>query len=104
MFAVIKTGGKQYVVAPGQKLKVEKLEAEEGKPVVFYQVLLVADESMFKLGDPLVKGASVKAKALKQLRTRKVIVFKYHPKTRYRKKAGHRQYMTEVEIQDIVTK
>lgn len=102
MFAVIKTGGKQYVVIPGQKLKVEKLEIEAGKPVIFDTVLLIADESVLNLGDPFIKGAVVNARATKQFRTRKVIVFKYHPKTRYRKKAGHRQYMTEVEIQDIV--
>ncbi|MDP3770162.1 MAG: 50S ribosomal protein L21 [Candidatus Sungbacteria bacterium] len=103
MFAVIKTGGKQYVVIPGQKLKVEKLEAEAGKPVVFDTVLLIADESVFKIGDPSIKGAVVKARAVRQFRTRKITVFKYHNKTRYRKKAGHRQHMTEVEIQDIVT-
>lgn len=102
MFAVIKTGGKQYVVTPGQKLKVEKLEAEAGEPIIFDTVLLVADESVLKIGDPSVKGAAVKAQAVRQLRTRKVIVFKYHPKTRYHKKAGHRQHMTEVEIKDIV--
>ena len=104
MFAVIKTGGKQYVVSPGQKLKLEKLEAEAGKSVVFNDVFLVADEDKAEVGSPVVKGASVEAKVIRQLRTKKVIVFKYHNKTRYRKKAGHRQNMTEVEIEKIVVK
>jgi len=104
MFAVIKTGGKQYVVSPGQKLKLEKLEAEAGMPLVFNDVFLVADEDTIKVGSPVVKGALVQAKVIRQLRTKKVIVFKYHNKTRYRKKAGHRQNMTEVEIEKIVVK
>ena len=103
MFAVIKTGGKQYIVSPGQKLKIEKLKEEVGKPVVFDIVFLVADGDKIKVGNPLVKGASVQAKALRQFRTKKVIVFKYKAKTRHHKKAGHRQHMTEVEIEKIVT-
>lgn len=102
MFAVIKTGGKQYVVVPGQKLKIEKLKTEPGKQVIFNDVFLVADENKAQIGVPIVKGASVHAHVLKQLRTKKIIVFKYHPKTRYHKKAGHRQYMTEVEVEKIV--
>lgn len=104
MFAVIKTGGKQYIVAPGQKIKVEKLEVEAGKPVVFDHVLLVSEGDNAEIGAPLVAGAHVQAKALRQLRTRKITVFKYHNKTRTRKKAGHRQHMTEVEIEKIITK
>jgi len=104
MFAVIKTGGKQYVVSPGQKLKVEKLEAEAGEPVIFNDVLLVADENKAHIGNPVIKGASVRANVLRQFRTKKVIVFKYHAKTRYHKKAGHRQHMTEIEIEKILTK
>ena len=103
MFAVIKTGGKQYVVSPGQKLNIEKLEIEAGKPVVFEHVFLVADEDKAKVGNPLVKGATVQAKVLRQFRTKKIIVFKYKAKTRHHKKAGHRQHMTEVEIEKIVT-
>ena len=103
MFAVIKTGGKQYVVWPGQKLKVEKLEGEAGKQVIFDHVFLtVDDKDTVQVGSPIVKGASVHARVLKQFRTKKVIVFKYHPKTRYHKKAGHRQHMTEIEIEKIV--
>ena len=103
MFAVIKTGGKQYVVSPGQKLKIEKLEVQAEASVVFDHVFLVADEDSVHVGDPLVKGALVEAKVLRQFRTRKIIVFKYKAKTRHHKKAGHRQYMTEVEIEKIIT-
>lgn len=104
MFAIIKTGGKQYKVSPGQRLKIEKLDAAEGAAVQFGEVLLVADGDKVEIGTPLVKDANVGAKVLKQGRARKQIVFKYHPKSRYRKKKGHRQHFTEVEIQKIVTK
>ena len=89
MFAVIKTGGKQYIVAPGQKLKVEKLDSETGKSVVFEHVFLIADGDKVDLGNPAVKGASVHAKVLRQFRTKKIIVFKYKAKTRHHKKTGH---------------
>lgn len=101
MFAVVKTGGKQYLVSPGQKLRVEKLDAEEGAKVVFDEVLLLGDDKKLDMGTPLVKGAKVEAKVLKQGRDKKIIVFKYHAKTRYRKKKGHRQPFTEVEILKI---
>ena len=101
-FAVIKTGGKQYIVSPGQKLKIEKLDAEENGSVVFDEVLLVGDNEKTEIGMPRLENAKVEAKVLKQARARKVIVFKYHNKTRYRKKKGHRQYFTEVEVEKIV--
>jgi len=101
MFAIIKTGGKQYLVSPGQKIKIEKIAANEGDNFVFNEVLLVADGGETKIGTPLLKGAMVETKALKQGRAKKVIVFRYHPKTRYRKKKGHRQPFTEVEIEKI---
>ncbi len=104
MFAVIKTGGKQYVVTPGQQLNVEKLQVEADKSVVFDQVFLVADESHIQIGNPFVKEALVHAKILRQFRTKKIIVFKYKAKTRHRKKAGHRQHMTKVEIEKITIK
>jgi large subunit ribosomal protein L21 len=100
-FAVIKTGGKQYIVYPGQKLKIEKLDAKEGGKISFNEVLLVADGAKVEIGTPAVKGAKVEAEVLKQGRNKKVIVFKYHAKTRYRKKKGHRQYFTEVKISEI---
>ena len=100
-FAVIKTGGKQYRVSPGQRIRIEKLDAAEGAAVRFDEGLLVADGDRTDIGMPTVKGASVEAKVLSQGRDRKKIVFKYHRKTRYRKKKGHRQPFTEVEIQEI---
>jgi len=101
-FAVIKTGGKQYLVSPGQKLKVEKLDVQEGKNIVFGEVLLVGDEKKAEIGMPTVKDAKVEAKVLGQGRHKKIIVFKYHAKTRYRKKKGHRQPFTEIEVTKII--
>lgn len=103
-FAVIKTGGKQYIAAPGQKLKIEKIDAAEGGAVSFDDVLLTADGDDIKIGAPQVSGARVEAKVLRQARAKKVIVFKYRPKARSRVKRGHRQHFTEVEIGKIVTK
>lgn len=102
-FAVIKTGGKQYLVSAGQKLKVEKLDVKEGGEFTFDKVLLIADGKKIEIGSPLVKGARVEAKVLRHGREKKVIVFRYHPKTRYRKKKGHRQPFTEVEIVKILS-
>lgn len=101
MFAVIKTGGKQYRVTPGEKLKIEKLEAAAGDTVTFDQVLMTVDGETMKLGTPTVAGASVTAKVIEQGRAPKVIVFKYKSKTRRRKKNTHRQPFTEVEIVGI---
>lgn len=102
MFAVIKTGGKQYCVEPGQKVKIEKTEAKDGAKVVLSDVLLFGDKDTVKIGTPLVNGAKVEGKVLKQGRNEKVIVFSYKSKTRRRKKRGHRQYFTEIEIQKII--
>ena len=96
-FAVIKTGGKQYKVAQGDKVLIEKLDVEKGADVVFDQVLMVDDT----IGTPLVDGAKVSAKVLDQGRSKKKIVFKYASKTRYKKKKGHRQPFTKVEITSI---
>jgi len=101
MFAVIETGGKQYRVAPGEKVKIEKLEAQSGEVFSFDKVLLIADGDNIKIGQPYVSGAKVEAKIARQGRAKKVIVFKYHSKTRQRKKKGHRQYFTEVEVTAI---
>ena len=99
MLAVIKTGGKQYKVSPGDKIKVEKLNSE--KEVVFNDVLLVEKNKKLQIGNPLIEGAKVTGKVLEQGKGKKVIVFKYKPKTRYKKKQGHRQLFTEVEITKI---
>lgn len=97
-FAVIESGGKQYRVSAGEKLRVEKLNAEAGGSFVFDKILLTADGDAVEIGTPHISGAKVEAKILRQARDRKKIVFKYHSKTRYRKKKGHRQHFTEVEI------
>ncbi|MBI3442731.1 MAG: 50S ribosomal protein L21 [Candidatus Sungbacteria bacterium] len=103
MFAVIKTGGKQYIAEPGKKLKIEKLNAPESEAVSFDEVLLISKGRDIEIGTPLVKDARVEAKVLKQARARKVIVFRYNAKTRYRKKKGHRQHFTEVEVEKIIS-
>lgn len=102
-FAVVKTGGKQYRVEPGQTIEVEKLSIEEGQPVELTDVLLVSDENGLRQGQPLVAGAKVVGRVVKQGRGPKIIVFKYKPKVRYRKKTGHRQSITRIAIEDIVT-
>ncbi len=101
MFAVIQTGGKQYKVSAGQKVKIEKLNAEAGGNFVFDKVLLTANGEDIKIGTPYVSGAQVETKVLKQGRDKKKIVFRYHSKTRYRKKKGHRQNFTEIEVVNI---
>lgn len=103
MLAVIKTGGKQYTVKEGDVLQVEKLAAEEGSNFAFDQVLLVGKEdgSDAKVGTPVLEGASVEAKVLKQGRAKKVDVRKFKAKTRHYKRYGHRQPFTEVEITKI---
>lgn len=100
-FAIIKTGGKQYKISPKDKIKIEKIDGEPGKEAIFDQVLLLQKDKKTVIGDPLVKGAKVTAKITNQGKGDKVIVFKYKPKTRYKKKTGHRQPYTEVEIQAI---
>ena len=98
-FVVIETGGKQYKVSVGQKIKVEKLNVEADKGFIFDKVLLWTNGGEnIKIGAPYIKDTQVEAKVLKQARERKKIVFRYHSKTRYRKKKGHRQHYTEVEI------
>jgi len=103
MLAVIKTGGKQYLVAPGQKIKIEKIEGKEGKEIKFSEVLLLEKGRKLEVGNPLVKGAKVVGKILKQTKAKKIIVFKYKAKTRSKVKKGHRQLLTEVEITEIKT-
>jgi len=102
--AVIKTGGKQYLVTPGQKIKIEKLKDKEGKVVIFNQVLFLEKNKKVEIGTPFVKGAKVTAKILRHGKAKKVIIFKYKPKTRYKKKTGHRQSFTEVEITNLEVK
>ena len=100
MYAVIKTGGKQYKVTSGDVVKIEKIAGEEGKEVIFNEVLALDDV----IGTPLVGGASVKATVLKQAKDAKVIVFKKKRRQNYRRKNGHRQQSTLVKITDICGK
>lgn len=97
MKAVIKTGGKQYLVSEGDQIKIEKLDKEEGSEVTFSDVFLIGDQ----IGTPVVKGAKVIGKILKQDKHDKIIVFKFKPKKRYKVKKGHRQPYTLVEIKSL---
>lgn len=97
MLAVIKTGGKQYLVRPGDKIRIEKLDKKEGEQIAFSDVLLVEKNKKVEIGNPLVK-AEVTAKVLRHGKGDKIIVFKYKPKKRYSRKIGHRQPYTEIEI------
>jgi large subunit ribosomal protein L21 len=101
MYAVIKTGGKQYRVSKGDKLRVEKLPGNVGDAVTFDQILLVGGEAL-KLGKPLVGGAKVEAKITAQGLGKKLIVFKFRRRKNYRRKNGHRQPYTALEIVNIV--
>jgi large subunit ribosomal protein L21 len=104
MYAVIKTGGKQYRVVPGEKLKVEKLAGEVGSDIVIDQVLMVADGDNVTVGAPVVAGASVKATVVSHGRHDKVMIFKMRRRKHYRKTQGHRQDYTEIQIQQIAAK
>ncbi|NPA39957.1 MAG: 50S ribosomal protein L21 [Thermodesulfobacteria bacterium] len=101
MFAVIKTGGKQYIVRPGDRIKVEKIEGNIGDTVEIKEVLLVNKDGDLKIGTPFVEGAKVVASILEQGKAPKVIVFKKKAKKGYKRKRGHRQYYTLLEIKEI---
>ena len=101
MYAVIDACGKQYKVAEGDLVFVEKLEANEGEKVTFDQVLLISDDGKVKVGNPTVKGAKVEATVVKQGKAKKIVVFKYKAKKNERKKQGHRQPYTQVKIEKI---
>ncbi len=105
MFAVIKTGGKQYVVSEGEKIKIEKIKYNVGDTVALEEVLLVSDKKGdILLGTPYVKDAKVTAEVLEEGRGEKKIIFKHKPKKRYKLKKGHRQSYTEIEIKKITLK
>lgn len=104
MYAVIRTGGKQYRVVPGARLRVEKLDAEEGAKIEFDQVLLVGEGTDVTVGKPLVEGGLVTAKVLSQGKGKKVTIIKFHRRKNYLRTKGHRQFYTEVEITDVSTK
>ncbi|MGH2585218.1 MAG: 50S ribosomal protein L21 [Dehalococcoidia bacterium] len=102
MYAVIRTGGKQYTVRPGETLSVEKLDGEVGANVELTDVLMVADGDSVTLGTPTVAGAKVLAEVVEHGKGKKVVVFKYKPKIRYRKRTGHRQQFTRLSVTEIV--
>lgn len=101
MYAIIETGGKQYRVQEGDVIFVEKLPAEADEKVTFDKVVAIVNEDNSKFGTPTVKGASVEGKVLKNGKSKKVIVYKMRPKKNYRRKQGHRQPYTKVEISAI---
>jgi len=103
MFAVIKSGGRQYKVSVGETLEVNRLPVEDGAQVTFDEVLLISDADRSLVGTPLVDNAVVLATATRQSRGKKLIVFKYKPKKRYRHRRGHRQELTVLTIDDILT-
>lgn len=102
MYAVVQTGGKQYRVAVGDRIDVERLDAEPGTEVTLDRVLMVEQDGDVKIGTPVVDGAKVIASVDAQKRGEKLIVFKMRPKKRYRRKTGHRQNLTQLTIKDIV--
>lgn len=100
MYAIIKTGGKQYCVEEGKMITIEKIDKAVGDEVVFEDVLLVAGDEM-KIGQPTVAGAKVVAKVLAQGKEKKIRIFKYKAKSNYRRRQGHRQPFTKVQIEKI---
>jgi large subunit ribosomal protein L21 len=101
MYAVIKTGGKQYRVSAGEKVRIETIEAEVGAEVVLDQVLMVGDGDKVSVGKPLIAGAAVKATVVAHGRGDKVRIFKHRRRKHYKKQAGHRQNFTEIQISGI---
>ena len=102
MYAVIKTGGKQYRVTKGETLKVEKLNADEGATVDLGEVLMVADGDAIKIGKPFIEGGKVTATVKLHGRAKKVEIIKFKRRKHHQKRTGHRQYFTEIEINDIL--
>ena len=101
-YAIVETGGKQYKVTAGQKVDVDRLAVAEGENVELSRVLLIADDENTIIGSPTIDGAKVMATCLGEKKGDKIIVFKYKPKVRYRRKTGHRQLYTRLEIKEIV--
>jgi len=102
MYAVVKTGGKQYRVSENDVIRVEKLDLEAGSKVKLDNVLLIGDDKKITVGAPLISGASVEATVVEQMRDRKVIIFKKIRRHNYRRKKGHRQHLTVLKVNKIV--
>jgi large subunit ribosomal protein L21 len=103
IYAIVESGGKQYHVAPGDVIEVDRLAVKEGSAIELERVLLVAEGKKVKVGTPLVDGAKVTADVINDVRDKKILVYKYKSKTRYHKKTGHRQTYTRITIKDIVS-
>jgi large subunit ribosomal protein L21 len=103
MYAIVRCGGRQYRAEVGERIVVEKLPYDVGEQIELDEVLLVRDGDKVHVGQPLVAGSRVKATIEEQFRGKKIIVYKYRPRKRYRRKQGHRQYYTRLHIDDIVT-
>src|SRR5215210_3473854 len=102
MYAILETGGKQYKVQPGDVIEVERIDGEVGAQVELGRVLMVAgDDGQPKIGSPMLDGAKVMAEVVEQGKGKKIIIFKYKNKTRYRRKTGHRQQLTRLRIGDV---
>ena len=101
-YAIVQTGGKQYKVSPGETIDVAHLHAEEGSAIELDQVLMVSDGERVRVGTPTVEGAKVIAEVIGDGKGKKIIVFKYKPKVRYRRMKGHRQLYTRLAIKEIV--
>ena len=104
MIAVLKTGGKQYSVEPGQILKVEKVNGKKGEEYTFKEILAISDNSQNIFGDPIIKGASVEATIIDQIRGKKIVVYKKRRRKNYHSTHGHRQYLTVLRIESIINK
>jgi large subunit ribosomal protein L21 len=103
MYAIVRIGGRQYQAEVGKTIVVEKLPHEVGEKVEFDEVLLLSDGDDTRIGQPLVEGAAVAAEIVEQFKGKKIVVFKYKPRTGYRRKQGHRQYYTRLLVNDIKT-
>ena len=101
MIVVLKTGGKQYSVEPGQILKVEKINGKKGEKYTFKEILAISDNSQNIFGDPIIKGASVEATIIDQIRGKKIVVYKKRRRKNYHSTKGHRQYLTVLRIKSI---
>lgn len=103
MYAIVRTGGKQYQVSPGDVIQVEKLAAKAGEEVDLNEVLLVKSDDQFRVGTPVLDNTSVKAKVISHGRAKKIVVFKFKRRKQYRRTRGHRQDFTRIQIQEIVS-
>ena len=102
MYAIIQTGGKQYLVSPGYVLRVERLSGDRGDEIILDQVLLVHDDQEIKIGQPLVANAQVRTVVMRQGQGKKILVFKKKRSKGYRRKQGHRQLFTALQVQEII--